>query len=88
MPGIEAHWRHTCGTLEEKEPVNPVGDFDIDALQERTLINEELRRIVSRITNVNNIYSRIRASQPLGETIFLTTIKTSLSTRESGTSTF
>jgi len=32
MAGIEAHWRHTTGTLEHKEPINPVGDFDIDAL--------------------------------------------------------
>jgi len=30
MPGIESHWRHTTKTIEKKEPINPIGDFDIE----------------------------------------------------------
>ena len=30
MPGVESHWRNTTDTLEKKEFINPIGDFDIN----------------------------------------------------------
>ena len=32
MPGIESMWRNATNTLEEKEFINPIGDFDINEL--------------------------------------------------------
>lgn len=48
LPGIEAHWRHTTGTEEKKEVINPVGDFDIEQIMEANLVNDKLREIVSK----------------------------------------
>lgn len=45
LPGIEAHWRHATNTELKKDFINPIGDFDINALQEGKLVNEKLRRI-------------------------------------------
>ena len=48
IPGIEAHWRHTTNTILPKEPINPVGDFDISEYMETNVINDKLREIVSK----------------------------------------
>ena len=29
-PGIEALWKHSTDTEDEKEVINPIGDMDID----------------------------------------------------------
>jgi len=34
VPGIEAHWRHTTQTELALEQINPIGDCDINSLQE------------------------------------------------------
>lgn len=49
LEGIEAYWRHTTGTEIKKQPINPVGDMDIDAWMEQNLVNDTLREIVSEI---------------------------------------
>jgi len=49
-PGIEAHWRHTTNTEVKGEPINPIGDMNIDQYMEEDLINTKLREIVSQIT--------------------------------------
>lgn len=49
VPGIEAHWRACTNTIPEQEPINPVGDFDIEKLMEANLVNDKLREIVSKI---------------------------------------
>ena len=48
--GIEAHWRHSTGTEIKAEPINPVGDMDIEKFMESELVNDKLRRIVSTLT--------------------------------------
>ncbi len=48
VPGIEAHWRHSTNTMVQREPINPVGDFDLNALMENQVINDKLREIVSK----------------------------------------
>jgi hypothetical protein len=50
VPGIKAHWRRAMGTEALGEPINPIGDMDIDAIQEANLINEALRAFYSRRT--------------------------------------
>lgn len=50
MPGIEEHWRHTTGTIPQYEPINPIGDFDIEKLQESQLVNDTLRAFNSKLT--------------------------------------
>jgi cell fate regulator YaaT (PSP1 superfamily) len=50
VSGIEAHWRHSTNTEQNTEPINPIGDFNINAWQEQQSINDELRDIVSKIT--------------------------------------
>lgn len=47
--GIEYHWRHTTNTEVPAEPINPVGDFDIDEYQEVQLINDQIREYVSHL---------------------------------------
>jgi len=47
--GIEYHWRHTTNTEIPSEPINPIGDFDIDDYQEIQLINDEIRAYVSHL---------------------------------------
>jgi pheromone shutdown protein TraB len=49
-PGIEAHWRHTTGTELKGEPINPVGDMDIERLLELNLVNDVLREFTSKLT--------------------------------------
>lgn len=48
-PGIEAHWRHTTNTQIKTEPINPVGDFDINEYMEHQVVNDKLREIVSKV---------------------------------------
>ena len=50
VPGIEAHWRHTTGTEIKAEPINPIGDFDIEKLLEQDIVNEALREFTSKLT--------------------------------------
>lgn len=47
--GIEYHWRHTTNTELPAEPINPVGDFNIDEFQESNLVNDALREYVSHL---------------------------------------
>lgn len=48
-PGIESHWRHSTGTEIPQEPINPVGDMDIEALLEKELVNESLRKFLGKL---------------------------------------
>ena len=48
VPGIEAHWRHSTNTEVKGEPINPIGDFDINAYMETQAINDKLREITSK----------------------------------------
>jgi len=48
-PGIEYHWRHTTHTELPTEPINPVGDFDIDTYQEVNTINDAIREYVCKL---------------------------------------
>lgn len=50
MEGVETHWRRLTGTELPKANLSPVADMDIDAMQEKTLINEYLREFVSGVT--------------------------------------
>jgi len=49
-PGIEAHWRHSTGTEAKEEPINPIGDMDINRFMEGELVNDKLREITSHVT--------------------------------------
>lgn len=50
MEGIETHWRGITDTSEKEQFYNPVADMPIDAMQEKTLINEWLREYTSSVT--------------------------------------
>lgn len=50
MEGVETHWRRATGTVEEKAQLSPVADMDIDAMQEKLLVNEWLREYTSSVT--------------------------------------
>lgn len=39
MEGVETHWRRTTGTEVVEPHKSPIADMDIDAMQEKTLIN-------------------------------------------------
>lgn len=43
-PGIEILWNHSTKTEKIGETINPIGDFDINSLQDKNLINEHMRR--------------------------------------------
>lgn len=47
LPAIEHMWRVKTNTYEDKEFINPIGDFDINLVQEATVINDYLRRLRS-----------------------------------------
>lgn len=49
MEGVETHWRRATNTYAEKQ-LSPVADMDIDAMQEKTLVNEWLRNYVSEVS--------------------------------------
>lgn len=48
VPGIETHWRHSTNTQIKREPINPVGDFDLNEYMENQVVNDKLREIVSK----------------------------------------
>ena len=48
VPAIEYFWRHSTMTEEKEEFINPIGDMDINLMEEGTLINELQRKIHSR----------------------------------------
>lgn len=48
MPAIEYFWRHTTNTETEKEFINPIGDFDINAESEAGLVCEAQQRFMSK----------------------------------------
>jgi hypothetical protein len=50
VEGIETHWRRLTGTEIEKPSLSPVADMDIDAIQEKLLVNEFLREYTSGVT--------------------------------------
>lgn len=50
MEGVETHWRRLTGTELPTPNLSPVADMNIDAIQEKTLINEYLREYVSGVT--------------------------------------
>lgn len=45
MPAIEHMWKIKTGTQQLEEFINPIGDFDINLLEESTIINDYLRRL-------------------------------------------
>jgi hypothetical protein len=51
MEGVETIWKGTTGTLEAKPQLSPVHDMDIDAVQEKQLVNEWLREYTSEVTH-------------------------------------
>lgn len=48
LPGISTYWRRHTYTEEKGEFINPIGDMDINAIQEGGLINEMLRRLYTK----------------------------------------
>lgn len=50
MEGVETHWRNATGTAAKQPAVSPVADMDIDAFQEKVLINDWLREYTSEVT--------------------------------------
>ena len=48
LPGIEYHWRHTTGTDEVGQFINPIGDFDINLINFGKDQNEYFRRVKSK----------------------------------------
>lgn len=50
MSGIEALWKSVTRTEEPLEPINPIGDFDIEEAMDGQLIHDSLRYLTSRIT--------------------------------------
>ena len=48
LPALEYFWRHTTGTEEPLKFINPVGDMDLNALQESAEKNELQRRLHSK----------------------------------------
>jgi hypothetical protein len=47
MEGVETHWRRITGTEVAQPNLSPVADMDIDAVQEKLLVNEYLRDYTS-----------------------------------------
>ena len=50
VPGVVAHWRRATNTEIIREPINPIGDMDINAIQEGNIINDMLRSHSSALT--------------------------------------
>jgi hypothetical protein len=48
-PGIAAHWRRITGTEAKHEPINPIGDMDINELMEKEMVNDSLRRFLGKM---------------------------------------
>jgi hypothetical protein len=49
MEGVETHWRRITGTEVVEPSVSPIADMDIDAIQEKILVNEYLREYTSSV---------------------------------------
>ncbi|EGR31941.1 hypothetical protein IMG5_099690 [Ichthyophthirius multifiliis] len=49
MPGIENYWKSATNTNDELQPINPIGDFDINQYMETQLVNDTLRAFVSKL---------------------------------------
>lgn len=47
LPGVRSHWERSTGTEPVREPINPIGDFNIDEIQEAGVIGDALRAIFS-----------------------------------------
>jgi len=62
VPGIEAHWRNATGTEIQEEPINPIGDMDINDLMETDLVTDALNRLYAKNAN----------SEPIGSYVYLT----------------
>lgn len=72
LPGIERFWRLQTDTVEKKEEINPIGDFDINKALENDLQNEVLRRMKSKAARsepatTNNVLFFYNKSQFEGE---------------------
>jgi hypothetical protein len=50
MEGVETHWRRATGTQVAQPNLSPVADMDIDAIQDKLLVNEWLREYTSEVT--------------------------------------
>jgi hypothetical protein len=50
LPGVSTYWRRHTGTEQVGEFINPIGDMDINAIQEGNLVNEHLRRFYTKRT--------------------------------------
>lgn len=50
MEGIETHWRRLTNTELPVANRSPIADMDIDAMQEKSLVNEFLREYTSGVT--------------------------------------
>ncbi|CAD8124528.1 unnamed protein product [Paramecium sonneborni] len=61
--GIEAHWRHTTKTQINTEPINPIGDMDLEALNEDLVVNDYLRQFTSRVTKSEPASTRAYITQ-------------------------
>lgn len=48
LPGISTYWKRHMGTEQAGEFINPIGDMDINAIQEGALVNEHLRRFYTK----------------------------------------
>lgn len=49
MEGVETHWRRLTNTELPQQNLSPVADMDIDAIQEKKLVNEWLREHYSEV---------------------------------------
>jgi hypothetical protein len=50
LPGISTYWKRNTGTEKVGEFINPIGDMDIDRIQEGNLVNEHLRRYYTKVS--------------------------------------
>ena len=58
MPAIEYFWRHSTGTEEIGEFINPIGDFDINAQEEARLALDVQQRIMCKHGKTEPMMSR------------------------------
>lgn len=50
FPGVSTYWRRHTYTEPEPEFINPIGDMDINQIQEGNLVNDMLRRFYTKRT--------------------------------------
>lgn len=58
LPAIEYYWRHSTGTEEIGEFVNPIGDFDLNKLQEDELRLGVQQREASKLGKTEPMMSK------------------------------